>query len=186
MRCIIFCAGHATQLEAELRHSPDHASLAGIPKALLPGADGQPILSSWYSEIKSTGDFVEGIYLVTNADKYKHYERWATANSFPVDNIVNDGTTTAETRLGAVGDFELCLRKKSIVNDDVLVIAGDMMFQPGFDLSAVLDYFKHRRSSYVVHACSANAMREGHLHYPFCISDQPALPLVQWRCWNLS
>jgi hypothetical protein len=38
------------------------------------------------------------VYLVTNADKYKYYERWATANDFPVENIINDGTTGYETR----------------------------------------------------------------------------------------
>ena len=31
--------------------------------------------------------------------RYKHYERWATASEFPIENIVNDGTTTYENRL---------------------------------------------------------------------------------------
>ena len=79
--------------------------------------------------------------MCTNADKFKHFERWATANSFPVENIVNDGTTSYETRLGAVADFELCLRTKNFEGADVLVVAADMLFRPGFDLAAVLSYF---------------------------------------------
>ena len=67
--------------------------------------------------------------MVTNADKYKHFERWATASEFPVINILNDGTTSHEARLGALADIELCLRVKNIVDEEVLVIAGDMMFQ---------------------------------------------------------
>ena len=74
------------------------------------------------------------VYLVTNADKFKHYERWATASDFPTDNIVNDGSTDHADRLGSVADLALCLRAKKIVDEDsscqeVLVIAGDMIFQ---------------------------------------------------------
>ena len=42
---------------------------------------------------------------MTNAHTYKYYERWATANEFPVDHIINDGTTIH--RLGAMGDLAL-------------------------------------------------------------------------------
>jgi len=30
--------------------------------------------------------------------RYKYFERWATANEFPVNNLINDGTTTLENR----------------------------------------------------------------------------------------
>ena len=79
-------------------------------------------------------EFCTKVYLVTNADKFKHYERWATASDFPTDNIVNDGSTDHADRLGSVADLALCLRAKKVVEDDsscqeVLVIAGDMIFQ---------------------------------------------------------
>jgi glucuronokinase len=54
------------------------------------------------------------VFLVTNADKYKHFERWATASDFPPENIVNDGTTSQEARLGSLGDLDLVLRVKKI------------------------------------------------------------------------
>ena len=71
---------------------------------------------------------------MTNADKFKHYERWATASDFPTDNIVNDGSTDHADRLGSVADLALCLRAKKILEEgsssqEVLVIAGDMIFQ---------------------------------------------------------
>ena len=31
-------------------------------------------------------------------DRYKHYERWASAHEFPLHNIINDGSTTYENR----------------------------------------------------------------------------------------
>ena len=58
------------------------------------------------------------VYLVTNADKYKHYERWATASDFPTDNIINDGSTSDADSLGSVADLALCLRAKKLVETD--------------------------------------------------------------------
>jgi len=72
-----------------------------------------------------------------NADKYKHYERWATAHGFPRENIINDGTTSGTGGIGALTDFDLVLRSRR-VDDDVLVVAGDMLFNPkSFDLDGV-------------------------------------------------
>lgn len=77
------------------------------------------------------------VFLVTNADKYKYFERWATASDFPVDNIINDGSTLPTNSIGALADLELVLRTKDLWNYDILIIAGDMVFQ-------VLDfYYKH-------------------------------------------
>lgn len=67
--------------------------------------------------------------MVTNADKYKHFERWATASDFPVENIVNDGSTIPDNALGSVADVELAIRTKNLWENDILVIAGDMLFQ---------------------------------------------------------
>lgn len=53
--------------------------------------------------------------------RYKHYERWATANDFPVENVVNDGSTTLEDRLGAVADLELAIRSRHL-HDDIMVV----------------------------------------------------------------
>lgn len=76
--------------------------------------------------------------MVANADKYKYFERWATASDFPVENIINDGSTTLDNSIGAVADFELVLRTKKLWEYDILVIAGDMMFQVGnFASSAI-------------------------------------------------
>ncbi|XP_078585263.1 uncharacterized protein LOC144867260 [Branchiostoma floridae x Branchiostoma japonicum] len=143
MICIILVAGHGILLEKEIKKdsSGRYTNLQGVPKALLPGVGGRKILTFWWDAL-NTRQLFSDVYLVTNADKYKHFERWATAHDFPVENIVNDGSTTFETRLGSVADFELVLRNKR-VNDDVMVVAGDMLFQDQkFDLSQVLDYFK--------------------------------------------
>ena len=90
-----------------------------------------------------TGNFT-AVYIVVNADKFKYFERWASANDFPPENIINDGTTTFETRLGALGDFDLALRSKGITAEDVMVVAGDVLFQVNFDVSGVLRFFRQK------------------------------------------
>ncbi|XP_076821348.1 uncharacterized protein LOC143468200 [Clavelina lepadiformis] len=152
MICIILVAGHGALLEKQIRNSDscNHFHLAGIPKALLPGVQGSKIIDYWWKVVKTRHLFSD-IFLVTNADKYKHYERWATANDFPVENIINDGTTTYESRLGAVADFDLALCNKSI-KDDVMVVAGDMLFEDqNFDISQVVRYFLHKNGELAIY-----------------------------------
>ncbi|XP_031548705.1 uncharacterized protein LOC116286363 isoform X2 [Actinia tenebrosa] len=152
MICVILVAGHGTLLEKQIKDdlSGKYIGLQGVPKALLPGVGGKSILDFWWEAIKMRQLFTD-VFLVTNADKYKYYERWATAHDFPVENIVNDGTTTFETRLGAVADFELVVRTKNI-QDDVVVVAGDMLFQDGnFDMAQVIKYFKLKKGELAIY-----------------------------------
>ena len=84
-----------------------------------------------------------------NASTYKHYERWATANGFSRQNIVNDGTTSGTGGIGAVADFDLVVRSRKL-DEDILVVAGDMYFNPSsFDLDGILRYSKSRDGSLV-------------------------------------
>ncbi|XP_040182063.1 probable glucuronokinase 2 isoform X2 [Rana temporaria] len=143
MICILLVAGHGTLLESHIKNDQSglYSFLEDVPKALLPGVGGKKILDFWWKVVNTRQLFSE-VYLVTNADKYKHYERWATANNFPVENIINDGTTTYEMRLGAVADLELAISSKKI-SDDIMVIAGDMLCaDQNFDIAQVLKFFK--------------------------------------------
>ncbi|XP_066566615.1 glucuronokinase with putative uridyl pyrophosphorylase isoform X2 [Amia ocellicauda] len=153
------CA-HRTELRTSALHEPQcricfsternqndgtglYSHLTGVPKALLPGVGGKKILDFWWETVNTRQLFSE-VYLVTNADKYKHYERWATANDFPVENVVNDGSTTLEGRLGAVADLELAIRSRRL-RDDIMVIAGDMLCaDQNFDIAQVLRFFRSK------------------------------------------
>ncbi|TRY89241.1 hypothetical protein DNTS_025405 [Danionella cerebrum] len=145
MICILLVAGHGTVLETQIKSDVSglYAHLAGVPKALLPGVGGKKILDFWWETVNTRQLFSE-VYLVTNADKYKHYERWATANDFPVENVVNDGSTTLEDRLGAVADVELAIRSRQL-QDDIMVIAGDMLCSDqSFDIAQVIRFFRSK------------------------------------------
>jgi glucuronokinase len=90
------------------------------------------------------------VYLVTNAAKFKYYERWASAHEFPFQNIVNDGSTMLDNSLGAIADLELVIRCKKI-EDDIMVVSGDMLFSHNFDVGQVLDFFKLRKGDLAIY-----------------------------------
>ncbi|XP_018598360.1 glucuronokinase with putative uridyl pyrophosphorylase isoform X2 [Scleropages formosus] len=152
MICILLVAGHGTVLETQIKNDVTglYGHLAGVPKALLPGIGGRKVLDFWWETVNTRQLFSE-VYLVTNADKYKHYERWATANGFPVENVVNDGTTTLEGRLGAVADLELAIRSRRL-QDDIMVIAGDMLCaDQNFDIAQVIRFFRSKPGELVIY-----------------------------------
>ena len=157
MVCVIFVAGHNDLLESEIASdvSGRFDKLKGVPKALLPAAasadgSGSTILGRWWNLV-NTRQILE-VFLVTNANKFKYYERWATANDFPVENIINDGTTSAASRMGSVADLDLVLRSKpSIAESDVMVVAGDMIFSNDFDISGVQRFFREKQGDVAVY-----------------------------------
>ncbi|XP_008423351.1 glucuronokinase with putative uridyl pyrophosphorylase [Poecilia reticulata] len=152
MICILLVAGHGTVLQTQIKNDNTglYSHLTGVPKALLPGTGGKKILDFWWETVNVRQLFTE-VYLVTNADKYKHYERWATANDFPVENIVNDGSTTLKDQLGAVADLELVIRSRKL-DDDVVVIAGDMLCaDQNFDIAQVIRFFRSKPGELIIY-----------------------------------
>ncbi|XP_051934889.1 glucuronokinase with putative uridyl pyrophosphorylase isoform X2 [Hippocampus zosterae] len=152
MICVLLVAGHGTRLQTEIKNDDTgmYSHLIGVPKTLLPGIGGKKILDFWWKTINLRQLFTE-VYLVTNADKYKHFERWATANDFPVENIINDGSTTEEDCLGAVADLELAIRSRKL-QDDIIVIAGDMLCaDQNFDITQVIRFFRSKPGELLIY-----------------------------------
>ncbi len=117
MKAILPCAGYATRL---------YPLTENQPKALLE-VKGRPILShivSKVGEIKA----VDEIMVVTNDKFHSHFAEWAkSVNSKVPIKVINDRTTSNETRLGQIGDINFVLKQEKI-DDDVLVVAGDNLF----------------------------------------------------------
>lgn len=74
----------------------------------------------WFGS-RATAALILLLLFSYSVTRYKHYERWATANDFPVENVVNDGSTTLEDRLGAVADLQLVIRSRKL-QDDIMVV----------------------------------------------------------------
>ena len=112
MKTIILAAGYATRL---------YPLTENFPKPLLT-VGGKPILD-WLIEDIHTSALVDGYIVVSNHRFADIFRRWADGHALPI-TVVDDGTDTNQTRLGAVRDIRYALEKTG-VRDDVLVIAGD-------------------------------------------------------------
>ena len=51
---------------------------------------------------------------MTNAEKFKAYERWASAHGLARSHVINDGTTSATGNMGAIADVLLAVRAKQV------------------------------------------------------------------------
>ena len=66
---------------------------------------------------------------------------------FAMGLLINDGTSTNETRLGAVKDIQLAVEKLNLT-DDLLVMAGDNVLD--FSLSKFVEFAKEKNTSCVM------------------------------------
>ena len=125
MNAIILAAGYATRLK------PLTDTWA---KELLP-VGGRPIIDRIVDSIAEV-DGVEAVHVVTNARKADGFRAWAAGR----DVIVHDdGTTSNDDRLGAIGDLQFVLDEAGI-DDDLLVIAGDNLFD--FSLPEFVSFWR--------------------------------------------
>jgi glucose-1-phosphate thymidylyltransferase len=119
LRLVVLAAGYATRL---------HPLTLDRPKPLLEVA-GKPILEHLLERLPLAE--LESVIVVTNAKFADRFREWAREFS-PQVEVVDDGTSSDETRLGAIGDLELVLRTHR-VDDDVIVAAGDSLFSERLD-----------------------------------------------------
>ena len=114
MKNIVIAAGYATRL-GELTKN--------FPKPLLK-IGNNTILGRMLDDIDSIPDIDEHI-IVTNHKFAPIFEQWAKEVNYskPI-TIIDDGTSTNDTRLGAVRDLQFAIEKAK-VDDDMLVVAAD-------------------------------------------------------------
>jgi glucose-1-phosphate thymidylyltransferase len=125
VKAIILAAGYATRLR------PLTDTWA---KELLP-IGGKPIID-WILDRVAEVPEVDEVHVVTNSRKAPAFEAWAKGRAV---TIHDDGTTSNDDRLGAIGDMQFVLERTQF-DDDLLVIAGDNLFE--FSLSDFVAFWR--------------------------------------------
>ena len=137
MKNIVIAAGYATRL-GELTKN--------FPKPLLKIGDNT-ILGSMLDDIDRIHEIDEHI-IITN-HKFAHiFEQWklGTAYQKPI-TIIDDGTETNDTRLGAVCDLLFAMEKLGI-DDDMLVVAADNLLF--FSFKEFVDFANEKGTSCIM------------------------------------
>ncbi len=177
MKCLILAAGYATRL---------YPLTENFPKPLLKVGE-KPILDWLVEDLERTGQISE--YIIVSNHKFAPvFHRWI--ENHPCKDkmfLVDDGSVSNETRLGAVRDIELGIQARE-VDDDLLVMAGDNLLT--FSLHAFLDYFKDKGTSCIMRFYQSDLNKlhksgvaevdaEGRI---ISMVEKPAEPKSHWCC----
>ncbi len=137
MKNIVIAAGYATRL-GELTKN--------FPKPLLKIGENT-ILGRMLDDIDQIPEIDEHI-IVTNHKFAPIFEKWKTTQRYtkPI-TIMDDGTSTNETRLGAVCDLLFAMDKLHI-DDDMLVVAADNLLF--FSFQEFVDFAKGKQTSCIM------------------------------------
>src|SRR5439155_23773526 len=126
VKAIILAAGYATRLYplTETRAKP-----------LLPLA-GRPMLDYLLDRIREAGE-IDEVHVVTNHKFAEPFAEWASSRDVVVHD---DGTTSEDDRLGAIGDIQFVIESAGLEHEDLIVIAGDNLFD--FSLTEYVSWWR--------------------------------------------
>ena len=175
MKCLILAAGYATRL---------YPLTENFPKPLLE-VQGKTILDHLIDDIDAMGAVDE--YVVISNHKFAHhFENWAKDKPQKI-TVVDDGTSSNETRLGAVRGIQFAIDTLSL-DDDALVIAGDNLLD--FSLTKFIAYAQDKKTSCIMryfeqseqklHKCGVVEIDEN--DRILSMEEKPAEPKSHWCC----
>ena len=176
MKAIILAAGYATRL---------YPLTKNFPKPLLE-VGGKTILDHLIDQLKTISD-IDRAYLVSNRRFYDHFADWARAKGethLPIE-ILDDGTTYNDDRLGAVGDLLFAIETRAIA-DDVIVLAADNILR--FSLQNFVNAFKANPAPHIAVRHNPNdndRKRRGNVllganNRVLQFIEKPAKPISEW------
>ncbi len=159
MKCVILAAGYATRL---------YPLTQNFPKPLLEVA-GKPILDWLIDDMSQTG-LIDEYIIISNHKFAPIFQSWADLKFFAEQSgraerkvlreakrqsraqrskfkVLDDGTSSNETRLGAVKDIQFAIDQLHL-DDDLLVMAGDNLLD--FSLSHFIRFAKEKNATCVM------------------------------------
>ena len=182
MKCLILAAGYATRL---------HPLTENFPKPLLKVGD-KTILDWLIDDIDSAGE-VDEFVVISNHKFATIFEAWASsvipseAKESKKITVLDDGTSSNETRLGAVRDIQFAIDTLGL-DDDLLVIAGDNVLD--FSLVRFIKYAREKGTSCIMryfepseeklHKTGVATVDENDLILE--MEEKPAFPKSHWCC----
>lgn len=139
MKCLILAAGYATRL---------YPLTENFPKPLL--EVGKKTILDWLVDDLAEHTEIDEFVVISNHKFAEHFGNWKEKKqkSRPYEiTVIDDGTSSNETRLGAVKDIQLAVETLQL-EDDLLVMAGDNVLD--FSLSGFVNFASEKGTSCVM------------------------------------
>ena len=134
MKAIILAAGYATRLYPLTLNKPKCLLMVGKRTIL-------DVLCDQINTLRGLDELI----VVTNAKFFDELEDWGKRTKFRVPvYVLNDGTVSNETRLGAIGDLRFAIRQRRL-ETDILMLASDNLFDGS--LSAFVDFARSKKDA---------------------------------------
>jgi glucose-1-phosphate thymidylyltransferase len=126
MNVLILAAGYATRL---------YPLTENKAKPLLDVA-GKPMME-WVIDNLAPIQGIEKVYVVTNSKFAGDFQAWADqynrTHAKLALEIINDGSTSDADKLGAIGDINLVVSRANLAARDLIVVAGDNLFNQSLE-----------------------------------------------------
>ena len=175
MKCLILAAGYATRL---------YPLTENFPKPLL--KVGDKTILDWLVDDIDTAGMVDEFVVISNHKFAHHFESWAATKQQKI-TVVDDGTESNETRLGAVCDIQFAIEKLQL-DADMLVIAGDNVLD--FSLTKFMIYAREKGTSCIMRyyepedkkLSKSGVVTIDENEKVLEMAEKPAIPATHWCC----
>ena len=175
MICLILAAGYATRL---------YPLTENFPKPLL--TVGDKTILDWLLDDIETSGLVDEYVVISNHKYAHHFGKWAETKPYKI-TVVDDGTESNETRLGAVRDVQFAIEKLQL-DGEMLVIAGDNVLD--FSLTKFIEYAKKKNTSCIMRyyeGVEAKLQKCGVVEIDehdriISMEEKPTQPKSHWCC----
>lgn len=146
MICVVLAGGFGTRIGSVIGDNP---------KGLIE-IDGTPLVSRLSHDVDQIPS-IDSLILVSNSLHFEPYLEWANsvANEYRIEvSILNNGVTSVEQRLGAIGDLEFAVNNAK-TSSPFLVAAADCYYD--FSLKSMWQAFETHGGNWIA------TMREDNL-----------------------
>lgn len=132
MKVIILAGGYAKRLWPLTKNKPKQLLSVG----------GRPIIEYIMENIETQKE-IDKIVISTNKKFEEGFKQWLAEYKSTKDiSLVIEPTFSEKNKLGSVGALGYLIEEKNIIDEELMIIGGDNLFE--FDLKDLIDYYREK------------------------------------------